>query len=95
MSGIVKMVHTLDDDDGPYQTVSEVAEYFEKSVDTIRRWGKRLGIPTHMMRTGESETAFVWLYTQEDIHAFEEFTKTFNPKGGRPKKEENERGSSV
>jgi hypothetical protein len=89
MSGIIKMVHSIDDEDGPYKTVAEVAEYFEKSKDTIKRWGKRLGIPNHKMplsEEAENPNSFVWLYTESDIRAFEEFSKTFNPKGGRPPK---------
>ena len=35
----MKMVHRVDDPDGPFKTVGEVAEYFEVHKDTIQRWG--------------------------------------------------------
>lgn len=85
MSGIIKMVHSVSDADGPYKTISEVAEYFECSRDTIRRWGKKCGIPNHKMELNDEGTAFCWLYTEEDIQKFSEFSDTFNHKGGRPK----------
>lgn len=88
MSGIVSMAHRADHPDGPFKTVSEVAEYFERDKDTIRRWGKTLGIPTHKMELCEPPKpfAFVWLYTEKDIEQMERYMETLNPKGGRPRK---------
>lgn len=94
MSGIIKMVHSVEDDDGPYQTIAEVAEYFERSKDTIRRWCKTLteisgdAIPNHKMPLSDTdENSFVWLYTENDIARLEDFSSDINPKGGRPKSE--------
>lgn len=87
MGGITKMVHRIDDADGPYKTVGEVAEYFERTRDTVRRWGRITGVPTHKMVLGDHPNAFVWLYTEEDIQVLEEYSKDINPKGGRPRKD--------
>jgi hypothetical protein len=82
MSGIIKMVHRIDDEDGPYLTIGEVAEYFERSRDTIRTWGRSLGLPTHKMQLGEHENSFVWLYTEGDIEELKKHSETI--KTGRP-----------
>jgi hypothetical protein len=86
MSGIIKLVHRTDHPDGPFFTVNEVAIKFGNSKDTIRRWGKQLGIPTHKMLLGDgtNENIFVWLYTEEDISAFEKHNAGI--KTGRPRK---------
>jgi hypothetical protein len=87
MTGIVKLVHRADDPDGPFKTIAEVAEYFERSKDTIRKWGKVIGVPTHKMPLGDDDSdAFVWCYTRNDIAALEDYSAGINPKGGRPKK---------
>jgi hypothetical protein len=92
MSGIIKIVHRSDDPDGPFKTIKEVAEYFERSKDTIRRWGEVIGVPTHKMMLGDGNdpNAFVWCYTEDDIAALEDYSSGINPKGGRPRKEEQE-----
>lgn len=96
MSGIVQMVHRVDHPDGPFMTITEVAEYFERDKDTIRRWGKKLGVPTHKMPLGDgtNPNAFVWLYTRDDLAAFEKYSEGINPKGGRPPKEKAEKSTS-
>lgn len=78
------MVHRIDDADGPYKTVGEVAEYFERSRDTIKRWGDVLGLPTHKMPLGEHPNNFCWLYTEEDIRALEKYSEEIRI--GRPPK---------
>jgi hypothetical protein len=83
--GIKNLVHKSDDPDGPFKTVGEVAEYFECHPDTIRRWGKVIGVPTRQMDLGESGKSYVWCYTQSDVDALELYSSTINPKGGRPK----------
>jgi len=93
MSGIVEMVHRAGDEDpdGPFMTLSEVAEYFERDKDTIKRWASRCGVPTHKMPLGDDDSdAFVWCWTQEDIHVLEKHSASINPKGGRPKSERQE-----
>lgn len=91
MGGINKMVHRLDDEDGPYSTIKEVAERLEKDRDTIRRWVKRnpeLVPVRHRMPLGENGESWVWLYTEEDIGRMEEFSR--NIKIGRPPKSKDE-----
>lgn len=66
-SGIEKLVARIDDEEGPYFTVGQVATMLGVSRDTIRRWAISLGIPNHSMKVGEHENAFVWLYTESDI----------------------------
>lgn len=91
-NGIVKLVHRADHPDGPFMTIAEVAEYFERSKDTIRRWCENLSaqggepIPSHQMPLNENGTSFVWCYTQDDIRRLEKYSENINPKGGRPKK---------
>jgi excisionase family DNA binding protein len=68
-SGIEKMVARIDDPDGPFYTISQVAGRVGVSKDTIRRWGDSLGIPSHKMETGDHPNAFCWLYTEGDISA--------------------------
>ena len=96
MSGIIKMVHRVDHEDGPFKTIAEVAEYFERDKDTIRRWGRALNLPTHKMPLGDGSNpnAFVWLYTESDIEDLEVYSATLNPKGGRPKKTDTEKSGS-
>lgn len=87
MSGINKMVHRLDDADGPFYTIKEVAERLEKDRDTIRRWVKNnpeLVPVRHRMPLGENGESYVWLYTEEDIRRMEGFSRTI--KIGRPPK---------
>lgn len=86
-SGIITIVHRADHPDGPFQTIAEVAEYFERDKDTIRRWGKAIGVPTHKMMLGDgtNPNAFVWCYTESDVAALDEYSK--NIKVGRPPKE--------
>lgn len=89
-NGIVDMVHRAGEDhpEGPFYTLSEIAEYFERDKDTIKRWGAKIGVPTHKMPLGEGDSdAFVWCYTQADRNALEDYSATINPKGGRPKSE--------
>lgn len=91
MSGINKMVHRLDDENGPYSTIKEVAERLEKDRDTIRRWVKNnpeLVPVRHRMPLGENGESWVWLYTEEDIRRMEEFSR--NIKIGRPPKSRDE-----
>lgn len=87
MSGIVELVHQSDHPDGPFKTIGEVAEYFERDRTTIKRWGRRLNIPTHKMPLGDgtNPNSFVWLYTEKDIQKMEEYSGGINPKGGRPR----------
>lgn len=91
MPGIQDMVNRIDDEDGPYKTISEVAEYFERTTDTIRRWSKTCGLPTHKMPLGKKGSkSFVWLWTEEDIKALEKYAEGVNPKGGRPPKKKDD-----
>jgi predicted DNA-binding transcriptional regulator AlpA len=88
MSGIVKLVHRIEDDDGPFFTIGEVAERLGKSRDTIKRWVEEnddLVPERHQMPLGEpGGKSFVWLYTEDDIRRMEEFSSTI--KMGRPPK---------
>ena len=63
------MVARIDDPDGPFYTIGQVAEKIGVSKDTIRRWGRSLGIPTHRMPLNDvpDSNAFCWLYTDADI----------------------------
>jgi hypothetical protein len=86
MTGIIKLVHRAEHPDGPFKTIGEVAEYFERDRSTIRKWCKRIGdIPSHSMPLND-KGQFVWLYTENDIRELEKYSATINPKGGRPKK---------
>lgn len=78
-SGIEKMVGRIVDPDGPYSTINEVAQRLGVSKDTIRRWGKSVGVPTHKMELCDppKENAFVWLYTESDIQRLKEHTAEF------------------
>jgi predicted transcriptional regulator len=95
MTGIVKMVHRVDDPDGPFMTIGEVAALFERDRSTVRRWCRRLcdegyQIPTHKMPLGDekSSDAFVWCYSKEDFERLAKLAATINPKGGRPPKKD-------
>ena len=70
-SGIEKMVARIEDPEGPFYTIKQVAERLGCSKDTVRRRGDSLGIPTHKMELCDppKENAFVWLYTESDIVA--------------------------
>lgn len=91
-TGIIKLVHRADHPDGPFMTIGEVAEYFERSRDTIRRWCEKLSaelgehFPSHKMPLNEKETSWVWCYTESDIRRLEKYSSNINPKGGRPPK---------
>jgi hypothetical protein len=86
MAGIQELVHRSEDPDGPFMTITEVAEYFERDKDTIRRWGKKCGVPTRQMPLGDGDSgAFVWLYTRSDLEKLTAHSAGINPKGGRPK----------
>ena len=88
MTGIIKLVHRADDPAGPFKTIKEVADFFHRDKDTIRRWGKRVGVPTHKMKLGDgtNPNAFVWLYTEADIEALDKYQQGINHQGGRPPK---------
>lgn len=94
MTGIIEMVHRADHPDGPFKTIREVAEYFERSNDTIRKWCKKVSedrdepIPNHKMPLNDEGSAWVWLYTESDIAALADYSEGVNPKGGRPRKVE-------
>jgi hypothetical protein len=68
-SGIEKMVARIEDDEGPFFTIKQVADRLGVSKDTVRRRGTFLGIPSHKMELCDppKENAFVWLYTESDI----------------------------
>lgn len=69
-SGIEKMVARIEDPDGPFYTIKQVAEKLGVSRDTVRRWGSPLGIPNHKMPLGEGNNpnSYCWLWTEGDIH---------------------------
>ena len=81
------MLKEIEHEDGPLLTVGEVAEFFERHPDTIRRWSAKCGIPTNQVELGELGYA-VWCYTQSDLRTLANFSKDINPKGGRPKNTE-------
>lgn len=86
MSGIIQLVHRADDPDGPFRTISEVAEFFEVHIDTARRWAKACGLPKRKMELNEEGTSWVWLYNEEDMDALSEYSGNLKP--GRPKNEQ-------
>lgn len=68
-SGIEKMVARVDDPEGPFYTIKQVAERLNCSRDTVRRWGAPHGIPNHKMPLGDGSkpNAYCWLWTEGDI----------------------------
>jgi hypothetical protein len=88
VSGIEKIVSRAEG--GPWFTKNQVAKLLERHPDTIDRWQKEGKVlrPTHRMPLGDEGESFVWLYSEDDVRAYQAYASSINPSGGREKRAE-------
>jgi hypothetical protein len=71
--------------DGDFFTIAEVAAECDRSVDRVRKVIRKGLVEGPKHRMTLSPTAYVWLYTREDIERIKKFFGDIHM--GRPKNE--------